>query len=152
MLIYRVCNKLEITNLINNRNFDKIGSNNYFNNNYNNHNYLPNTFYMHFFKNKEDIFYLSNTLKRFICTFDIDENLLNKYQGIGKYINKINLRKDDYVIEYAIPSNLISLVNLKSIEVLPLNFNYYNFLQTKDYQSTFIYREKEHKNVLNLKL
>ena len=152
MLVYRVCSKSEITKFINNKSFNKTGSNRYFNNEHNNHNYIPNTFYMHFFKNKEDIFYLSNTLKRFICTFDIDENILNKYQGIGKYINKSNLRKDDYVIEYAIPSNLINLINLKSIEVLPLNFNYYNFLQTKDYQSTFIYSEKEHNNVLNLKL
>ena len=62
------------------------------------------------------------------------------------------LEKDDYVIEYAIPSNLISLINLKSIEVLPLNFNYYNYLHLKDYQSTFIYSEKEHNNVLSLKL
>ena len=67
-------------------------------------------------------------------------------------IMKINFRKDDYVIEYAIPSNLISLINLKSIEVLPLNYNYYNYLHLKDYQSTFIYSEKEHNNVLNLKL
>ena len=151
MLVYRVCSKSEIIKLINNKSFDEIGSK-YENIQNNNHNYIPNTFYMHFFKNKEDIFYLSNTLKRFICTFDIDENLLEEYKGIGKYINKINLRKDDYVIEYAIPSNLISLINLKSIEVLPLNFNYFNYLDLKDYQSTFIYSEKEHNNVLNLKL
>ena len=151
MLVYRVCSKSEIIKLINNKSFDEIGSK-YENIQNNNHSYIPNIFYMHFFKNKEDIFYLRNTLKRFICTFDIDENLLEEYKGIGKYINKIDVRKDDYVIEYAIPSKLISLINLKSIEVLPLNFNYYNYLDLKDYQSTFIYSEKEHNNVLNIKL
>ena len=139
MKVYRIASRIEIDKFLTNKSFDKIGSK--FNETCinNNHHYQMDTYYMHFFDNKSDIFYFYNCLKRFICTYDIPDEILNEYSGIGKYFSKYRYQKEEYVLEYAIPSKYIKLEYLESIEALPIKYSYKEFLQNGDYNSEPIY-------------
>ncbi len=137
MLVYRVCSNIELSKILSQKCFDDIGSK-YENNYNNNHDYIPNTFYMHFFANKEDIFHLNNDLKRFICTYEIPEDVLAFYEGVGLY-DGFNGHQEEYLAEFAIPSSLISMSSLKCVEALPFGFNHASFIERGDYNSTILY-------------
>lgn len=146
MLVYRVTSRIEIDKIIEHKSFKKIGSTN-FDGYCNSHNYKKNTYYMHFFLSKEDIFYLNNFMKRFICTYDIPDYLIKTYLGIGKYISKYSDKMQENINECAIPSKLIKLSYLESIEVLPLKYEYTDYLLNNSYNTTLIY-SKSHENIL----
>lgn len=78
----------------------------------NTHDYIPDVRYMHFFKDFSSLYYGLIYGKGFnVCTYDIDDELLSKYKGMGKYYyfdTKCSL------LEYAIPSNMIKFDNLIS--------------------------------------
>lgn len=142
MKVYRIANRIEIDNFLENKSFKGIGST--FNENCknNSHHYKKNTFYMHFFDSKENIFYFNSPLKRFLCTYDIPDEVIKEYLGLGKYISKYDPSKEDYVLEYAIPSKLIKLEYLETIEVLPINYTFKEFLQSGEYNSQIVYSKK----------
>lgn len=137
MLVYRVCNRIEIEEILSKKRFDSIGSIYEVNHN-NNHDYTPNTFYMHFFPKKEDIFHINNVLKRFICTYEIPDDLLVFYEGMGLY-DDFTCHKEKFLVEFAVPSKLISISFLRRIEVLPFDYTYLDFLKNGDYASTLLY-------------
>ena len=88
MKVYRIANRLEIDKFLENKTFSNVGST--FNETCknNSHHYKKNTFYMHFFDSKDDIFYFNSPLKRFLCTYNIPDEVTNGYLGLGKYISK----------------------------------------------------------------
>ena len=49
----------------------------------------------------------NSTKKNYIVVFDIDEDILNQYIGVGKYV--------EYLIEYRLPRKFITSDNIKEI-------------------------------------
>lgn len=137
MLVYRVCSNIELDKILSQKSFNGVGSM-HENNLNNNHDYIPNTFYMHFFPKKEDIFHLNNVLKRFICTYEIPDDLLVFYEGMGLY-DDFTCHKEAYIVEFAVPSELISMSFLRCVEALPFDYNYLDFLKNGGYGSTILY-------------
>ena len=66
MLVYRICKKDEIDNILNNKSFVNVG-NNYNYSCINNHNYNENKKYLHFFLNLDSILYLRTLKDRYLC-------------------------------------------------------------------------------------
>lgn len=133
MLVYRICDKEEIDKLFENYNIEDIGFKIVDKNYYgvykpNNHKYKNNKKYLHFFKDLENIFYLSTKKDRYICTYEIDDKILNKTKGIGKYLNFINYIHLIEVEEYAINIKLLDFNNLLKVDLIEEDIDYEDFL------------------------
>jgi len=126
MLVYRVCGIEEINYIIDNGNFSTIGSLGK-STEANNHNYQYGCNYMHFFLNMHDINYISSEKGSCICTYDIPKEVLDRYCGVGKYIDFIDFKKRTYVVEFAIKSEEMRLEYLKRADVLTTFVNYEDF-------------------------
>jgi len=120
VLVYRICSKQEIEQILNYNEFTAIGNYGltYLNNNKNknNHMYKLDKLYLHFFKNKDSIFYMDTSEDRFICTYDIPEDILKTGMGMGQYPNYFNFNHLMNICEYAIESLLISFEYLLKVE------------------------------------
>lgn len=127
MLVYRICKKEEVDYILNNHNFTIVGQNSrpY---KANNHHYEPTFYYMHFFKEFDSIFYMLTKKGRCICTYDIPEDILKKYQGMGVYTDYIVFRHEEYVTEYAIKTTEMRVEYLKRVEVLLADIDYEDML------------------------
>lgn len=114
MLVYRVCSSEEIIKLFNDGNFSNIG--NYFNENkLNTHNYNSDKKYLHFFQNIENVIYVE-TKGRFLCTYDIPNEILEKYKGFGNYLDSFNFSSLVSILEYAIEVDEMDFEYLESID------------------------------------
>lgn len=118
MIVYRICKKDEINIILNDKSFQNVGKVCEINENINTHLYIDNKKYIHFFKDKDSIFYLDTTPDMFICTYDIPSYLLEKHYGIGFYLDKFNFRNLEKVSEYAIENEFINFNHLLKIERL----------------------------------
>ena len=118
MIVYRICKKKEIDMILNEKNFYNIGKTYEINEKVNTHQYKNNQKYIHFFKNKDSIFYLNITQDMFICTYDIPLYLLVKHYGTGFYLDRFNFTNLEIVKEYAIENELIDFNYLLKIERL----------------------------------
>ena len=78
MLVYRICKKSELERIFEDTNFTSVGYN-FPVFDLNIHNYTENSKYLHFFLKKESIFYLRTLKDRYICIYDIPEDILNRY-------------------------------------------------------------------------
>lgn len=128
MIVYRVCNKEEIENIFKDNSFINIGHS-FIKSNLNTHNYNEKIKYLHFFANINNIFYLRTLKDRYLCTYDIPCDILNNYQGIGYYLDYINYRELNEVIEYAVCNNVIELSYLKEISYIKENIDYEDFIE-----------------------
>lgn len=118
MVVYRICSKKELKLILKNKNMNNIGvihNENYlFKNFANTHDYIPGVRYMHFFKDFSSLYYGLIYGKGFnICTYDIDDELLSRYKGMGKYYYYFDTEYS-LLEEYAIPSNMIKFDDLIS--------------------------------------
>lgn len=128
MLVYRICSRDEVDYILNTGSFDLIGG---FGFQYkaNNHHYQKvDVYYMHFFLNKDSVLYVNSSKGVFLCTYDIPNDILNKYTSLGDYLDYINYERKIKVIEFAIPSLMIKLEYLKRIDVLTSCIDYKDFL------------------------
>lgn len=116
MIVYRLCKKEEIAILFCDKSFQNIGKVCEINSEINTHFYEPEKKYIHFFKNKGDIFYLDVKQDMFICTYDVPSYLLQRYSGIGFYYDRYNFRNLEHVTEYAIENEYIDFNYLIKIE------------------------------------
>ena len=121
MLVYRVCDKSEINNIFNDRNYTNVGKICNINENLNTYQYEDNKKYIHFFKDFDSIFYVDTTENHFICTYNIPKYLLEQNTGIGFYLDRINLKKQEKVSEYAIENKKINFNYLQNVQRI---FNY----------------------------
>lgn len=110
----------------------------------NTHDYIPGVRYMHFFKDFSSLYYGLIYGKGFnVCTYDIDDELLSKYKGMGKYYyfdTKCSL------LEYAIPSNMIKFDNLISASEI---VGYDDIVDDYKYRDVYV---KDRKKVLVKKI
>lgn len=114
MIVYRICKKNEIDSIFNSSSFSSIGNFcGVFNGN--SHSYMKNKKYMHFFDKKINILYLNPSKEEYLCEYNISDEILERYKGIGEYLDFIYWKSISKVEEYAIPSELIVFDNLEKI-------------------------------------
>ena len=144
MIVYRVCKKDEIDNILNNKLFINVGNN--FNYScINNHSYNKDKKYLHFFLNLDRILYLRTLKDRYLCIYDIEDNILNKNKGLGYYLNYVSYNNLDEVIEFRLDNKDINFDNLKQIYYIIKYIDYEDFLDNFDISkfSDIIYNTKE---------
>lgn len=105
MKVFRLCNKDEVENILNNRNFDKVGHECQKDSSKNTYQYLPNKNYMHFFGDAISLLYLYPSKGKMVCVYDIPDEILNNSKGKGLYLDFINFEDLKEVTEYAIESD-----------------------------------------------
>lgn len=117
MEVYRICFSDEINRIIKRKNFKNVGHT-YVHTKVNTHNYNTKTKYLHFFEQKDSIFYRSTVKGKYICTYDIPEELLNEYFGYGYYLNYFTFKNTNLIEEYAIPTSILKIEYLKKVEFI----------------------------------
>lgn len=119
MIVYRICNEEEY-NLIMNNEFRKVGRiyDRESMKNTNNHKYCEHISYMHFFPNIESTIYLRQVRdsEHFLCAYEISDGILSRCVGEGYYVDLIHMVKRVPVKEYAVPSCMLSIDNLVSVD------------------------------------
>ena len=131
MLVYRVCKKEEIDNILSDKSFINVGNN--FNYScINNHSYNKEKKYLHFFLNLDSILYLRTLKDRYLCIYDIEDNILNKNKGLGYYLNYISYNTLDEVIEYRLENKDINFDNLKQVYYINNYIDYEDLLYNFD--------------------
>lgn len=128
MKVYRLCTREEIMAIAQNKNFRKVGKHFEINENIKSHNYHPKRKYLHFFKNKSSLMYLSTIAGRFICVYDLPEQLLNKRKGVGKYRDFVNFTSLHTLEEYAVETSLLEYKHLVAT---------YEIVKTIDYEDVW---------------
>lgn len=134
MRVYRISNRVEVATILETENLSLIGRN-FKNESKNNHNYLQEKRYVHFFKDEVSILYLSSRIKRYLCTYDIPEEILKKYEGIGYYMDHINFRNQEKVVEYAVPSDEIKFEYLLSIDEFNSFVDYFDYIELGSFET-----------------
>jgi len=116
MLLYRLCKEEEISKILKTEKITTIGR--YCKNTHklNTHIYKKDKKYLHFFLEEYEIINLNPKEGNYICTYDIPENIVNKYLGYGYYRSMFDLETLNKIKECAIPVELINFSNLKKIE------------------------------------
>ena len=123
MIVFRLCKEDEVQQILEKQSFEKVGSL-CKSSDKNSHSYNESVKYMHFFANKSDLLYL-NTLKgRFICEYNVPEQILSKHFGIGKYVDYVNFSEMNKVEEFAIPSRDIRFDYLQSVNKIVKDIDY----------------------------
>lgn len=130
MNVYRVCNEQEVKYIVDNKNFDNVGRNIYcslFGKTLNNtHDYEELGYYMHFFKDYSSINCWNYNVGDYICIYNIPQDILDNYAGTGIYDVLMNGSFERIILdEYAIPSRLINLDYLVSVEEVMMKFGNY---------------------------
>ncbi|MBQ2946508.1 MAG: HD domain-containing protein [Bacilli bacterium] len=116
MVVYRICKKEEIEHIFNDKNFKNVGKSFEINKNTNTHLYTADKKYIHFFKDKDSIFYLDTCADMYICTYCIPDSLLESHYGVGFYLDRTDFRTLEKVSEYAIENEFINFNQLLKIE------------------------------------
>ena len=123
MILYRICSNREV-NLILNNNFSEVGSLGanlieYQNQKgMNNHKYEVDKYYMHFYKDKDNILFGNAFAGNYVCTYDIPDEILDNNFEYGQYLSPFDLESIVSVPEYAIESNKIKKEYIKTIEII----------------------------------
>ena len=107
MKVFRLCDKEEYDSILENKNFTSVGSKFVIDPKKNTHQYLPDTKYIHFFKKPMSLLYLSLLKGKYICVYNIPENILQQYEGTGLYLDFVFFRTLHEISEYAIPNNIV---------------------------------------------
>jgi len=128
MLVYRICTQDELSILLNERSLDNVAMYCEIDDRVNTHKYKKDKKYIHFFSEYGDVFYYDSKERRFICTYDISEDILENSKGIGYYLDRYLLRYIQKVPEYAVESDLVSFDDLKLVEEMTDNIFYEDYV------------------------
>ena len=139
MLVYRLCNSVEIANILSAKNFSQVG--NYFSKNekLNTNSYNENVKYLHFFKFKSDLLYLALNTNNYICTYDIPCYILELNKGTGFYLDVYDFKDMKTIDEFAIPINQLHFSNLLMVEKIINYMDIDDFLYNFDDNVEVIY-------------
>ena len=113
MILYRVCNDEEYKNIISN-NYNIIG-NVCKKTSINSHNYKDGHKYLHFFDNLSNIFYLDINEKKYLCIYEIPDDIAIKYKGYGLYCDYIRFKGLEKIDEFAIDMEELSIEYINKI-------------------------------------
>ena len=127
MQVFRLCNKEEIENILSSRNFRNIGHACKVDSRKNTHQYVSNKKYMHFFSHETGILHMLPSKGKYICVYNIPDDILKKSEGIGHYYDFINFKSIQKIPEYAIENEEIRFNYLDKIYIIEhdLDFDYY---------------------------
>ncbi len=128
MLVYRICKEQELKTIFQEKSFDNIGDHYKNDINKSTHTYEENHKYIHFFEDYTDVFYLDSSERRYICTYDLDKDLLEQGKGIGFYLDRIMYQFKQCVVEYSIENEKINFNDLKKIEVIEEEIDFEDLL------------------------
>lgn len=126
MKLFRLCNATELNYILEYKNFDTLFRTFLKNSNSNTHNYLPDTKYIHFFREDFNILYLHPKQGRYLCVYDIPDEIAKQCLGLGIYYDYIYFKRKTSSLEYAIDSSKMEYNFLKKAYLIlePLNFDY----------------------------
>lgn len=133
MLVYRLCRIGEVNKLLQEKSVENIGVSGQLlierqhKENVNNHVYNYQKEYLHFYKRLESIFYLY-TEDKYLCTYDIPEEILEKYLGYGFYRDFRTRGRIVSTVEYAIDIEELSFDYLVKIDKILEYINYEDYL------------------------
>ena len=148
MLVYRICKAPEMESLLNTKSFNNVGKNFKINSKKNNHKYKEGKKYLHFFKSKNDIFYLNLAKNYFLCTYDIPEALLKEKQGIGLYLDLFKFNNLIEVEEYAIETDLLKIEYLVKVEKFLKTIDIFDYIEDPNLDTENISLDEELRLVL----
>lgn len=134
MLVYRICSKREILSIINDNGFSNVGKLYENNVRLNNFKYDNNTKYLHFYSKLSDILYSDVSVGRYICVYQIPDEVLSKYSGVGYYLDYIDFRTLERVTEYAIPTSLLNINNLVGYSIIDKYLDYEDMMDESGYK------------------
>lgn len=141
MLVYRIASREEIEYILKNKCMSEVG--NFFkrDNTLSSFDYIRNIRYMHFYEEKSNFLHLYRPSGCYLCTYEIDEDLLLYYEGFGIYLDLFFNRNQVKVKEYAIPTGFVSFENLISIEELTgdIDIEYFE----SDYKASSVLKYKK---------
>ena len=69
--------------------------------------------------------------KSYICTYEILDELLEKYAGVGQYLDVVFMRNLENAVECAIPNNEILLDYLIRVEKVSKYIDYEEYLDSQ---------------------
>ena len=133
MLVYRLCKIGEVNKLLKEKSFENVGTpgqlliERQHEKNVNNHVYDYQKTYLHFYKRLQSIFYLY-TEDKYLCTYDIPDEILAKYQGYGFYYDYRDRSRAVSTVEYAIDINELSFNYLCKIDRIIEYIDYEDYL------------------------
>ena len=133
MLVYRICGIGETSKILESKSLEVAARpGTYFiekqqKGNINSHSYHYKKSYLHFFKDLPSIFYLY-TGEKCICTYDIPEDILEKYKGQGYYMDYRKFEKIEATDEYAIPVEELSFEYLTKVDKINEYIDYEDYL------------------------
>lgn len=145
MLVYRLCKEEEVNEILKSKKFKNVGKCFKINNKMNTHKYIENRRYLHFFDQIVNLFHFDTCEEYYICTYDIPKELLDKYRGMGYYLDSFNLKTYEQVVEYAIPSNYISFDYLLKIQEIREDMDVDDYLYSDMDNKLITIYEKEQK-------
>ena len=128
MLLYRLCKEEEILKILDTKKITTIGK--YCTNTHklNTHVYQRDKKYLHFFLAEYEITNLNSQKGKYICTYDIPKDIVNRYLGFGYYRSNFDLETLKKITECAIPCELISFSNLIKIEKITKYLDFEDYL------------------------
>ena len=124
MFVYRICDEEEISSIIKNKSLTGIGHFYSTNPKKNTHSYYLGVKYLHFYEKYTDVFYLDSSKNCYICTYDIRDDILEKFSGVGYYLDRVFFNYLQEVHEYAVDVSFLSFQNLIQIDqiIAPISF------------------------------
>lgn len=152
MLVYRVCRPEEFEQIIGNGDFSVIGGKFTLNDtvSLNSHEYEEAGNYLHFFKELSSIILLANLKDHYLCYYDLPEDLLEKYKGIGYYQEPSLWMNTSKLEEYAIPSRLLNREFIVGIDRIKYGIDIDDYIEDPsfhDYIEMVYYQGKDKKLV-----
>lgn len=131
MIVYRICKKEELEKIFMDNSFLNVGYK-FDISNLNTHQYNKNSRYLHFFLDKDSMFYLRTLKDRYVCIYDIPCDILKKYEGIGYYYDYINYSNLNEVIECAVETSNIKIDYLKQVSYIKKDIDYEDLIDDYD--------------------
>lgn len=127
MKVYRLCNEDEIKSIAENGDYSDVGKSFESNPKKNTHNYNPESQYLHFFARMLETLYLSPTKGKYICEYDIPDEILKDAKGKGFYWDFVNFSSLHELEEYAVECPKIRFEYLKKVFKIKesIDFDYY---------------------------
>ena len=118
MLVYRVCQEKEINEIMESKSFDTVGRHYTVNDRVNTHCYRDDKKYLHFFKDRDSIFYCNTSSGNYVCTYDIPDEILLESKGKGYFLDRFAFKHVQEAEEYAIVTDNLSFDYLAKVELI----------------------------------
>lgn len=127
MEVFRLCDTDEMEYILKNRSFVNVGQELQIDSSKNTHKYVKGRKYMHFFDNEMSLLYLSLLKGKYICVYNIPDELLSESKGKGFYRDFISYSNLCELTEYAIYSDKIKFEYLSRIYRIneEIDFDYF---------------------------